>query len=140
MNKKQLTQINKMLSNNRKAIRLQNKLLLKHMVEQNELALCKMLEYIKDQADFLKSYINDLRNLDQTEFSTVVIDGMLDVIIGAKRDVTIIRRAYEDAKHDLKPDDNLEDLNLIVFHSTELNEIIRSLDRLESVLFLYPNH
>lgn len=138
MNKKQLKQINNMLSDNRKTIRLQNKQLQKHMVEQNELALCKMLEYIKDQTDFLKSYLNDLRNLDQTEFSMATLEAIQDIIVRAKQDVTVIRRVYEDAKHQLKPDDNLEDLNLIVFHSTELNEIIRSLDRIEKVLLSYP--
>lgn len=138
MNKKQLQQINKMLYDNRKTIRLQNKQLQKHMVEQNELAFCKMLEYIKDQADFLKSYLNDLRNLKHSEFSLAMLDALQDVIVQTKKDVVVVRRAYEDAKQGLTDEDNLGDLDLIVFHSTELNEIIKSLDRVEKVLLAYP--
>lgn len=140
MNKKQLQQINKILSDSRKQIRLQNKHLQKHMVEQNELALYKMLEYVKDQTNFLKTYLSDLRNIEQTEFSMVVLDAMQDVIIKARQRCTEIRRAYEDAKHELKVDDNLEELDFIVFHSTELNEVIHGLDRLEKVLLAYPNN
>lgn len=138
MNKKQLQQINRMLSDNRKTIRLQNKQLQKHMVEQNELAFCKMLEYVRDQADFLKSYLNDLRNLAHNEFSLTMIDALQDVIIQSKKDVVVIRRIYEDAKHGLTDEDNLGDLDLIIFHSAELNEIIKSLDRIEKVLLAYP--
>jgi len=140
MNKRQLQQINRMLSDSRKQIRLQNTHLQKHVVEQNELALYKMLEYIKDQTSFLKSYIGDLRNLDKTEFSMVVLDAMQDVITKARQDVTSVRRVYEDAKHELKSDDYLGELDFIVFHSTELNEIIHSLERLEKVLLAYPNN
>lgn len=140
MNKKQLSQINKILSDSRKQIRLQNKHIQKHMVEQNELALYKMLDYVKDQMNFLKSYISDLRNIEQIEFSMVVLDAMQDVITKTRQKCTEIRRAYEDAKQELKQDDNLEELEFIVFHTTELNEIIHSLDRLEKVLLAYPNN
>src|SRR3989338_3022047 len=100
MNKKELIQINKLLSDSRNTIKLQNKHLQKHMVEQNELTLCKMLEYINDQSDFLKSYLTDLRGLEHIEFSITMLDSMSDVIIQAKKDVTVIRRAYEDAKQE----------------------------------------
>lgn len=138
MNKKQLQQINERLSSNRKEIRLQNIQLQKHMVEQNELAFCKMLEYVRDQADFMKSYLGELRNLEKNELSLVMLDAIEDVIVQAKRDVTIIRRAYEDGKHGLTRGDNLGDLDLIVFHSIELNEKIKNLDNVEKILLAYP--
>ncbi len=138
MNKKQLQQINNMLSENRKVLRLQNKQLQKHMVEQNELAFCKMLDYIRDQADFLKTYLNDLRNLEHSEFSLAMLEAIQDVIVQAKRDVVIIRRVYEDAKNGLKEDDNIGDLDLIIFHSIELNEVIKNLDHIEKILLTYP--
>jgi hypothetical protein len=138
MNKKQLTAINKTLTDRRKELKLQNNPMQKNIAEQLELAMCKMLEYVKDQADLLKSYVGELRELKHEELSRVMLDALYDVIIKSKQDVAVIRRAYEDAKIQLKSEDNLEEIDLIIFHSAELNEIIRSLDRIEKVLLSYP--
>jgi len=138
MNKKQLEQINKNISASRTQIKFQNTQLQKIMVEQLELSMYKMLDYIKDQSDFLKTHIGELREMKDGEFSVVLLDALYDTIRQTKKDVTVIRRAYEDAKQELKNNINIEELNLIIFHSTELNELIRSLDRVEKVLFSYP--
>jgi|APSaa5957512535_1039671.scaffolds.fasta_scaffold22269_4 hypothetical protein len=138
MNKKQLQEINQTLSTSRKQIKFQNISLQKNMVEQFELSISKTFEYIKDQSNFLKSYINELREMDQNDISPVLLDALFETIRKDNQDVVVIRRAYEDAKHDLKDGDNIEELNIIVFHLTEINEIIHSLDRVEKVLFSYP--
>lgn len=138
MNKKELKQINNDLTEKRNNIKFQNVHLQQNMVEQFELSMCKMFEYIKDQSDFLKLYLNGLSEMEQNDLSPVLLDGMHESIIQAKKEVTIIRRAYEDAKIDLKKNDNIEELNIIIFHSTELNEMIRMLYKIENILFSYP--
>ncbi len=138
MNKKQLQQINNTLSDRRKQIKFQNINLQKNMVEQAELSLSKMFEYIKDQSDFLKSYINELREMEQNDISPVLLDALFETIRHAKQRVVITRRSYEDTKHELKDMDNIEELDMIVFSSIEVNEIIRSLDHIEKILFSYP--
>lgn len=138
MNKKQLQEINRTLSTSRKEIKFQNTSLQKNMVEQLELSISKTFEYIKDQSDFLKSYIHELREMDQNNLSPVLLDAFHDAIKRTKQSVIVIRRAYEDAKLELKDKDNLEELNIIVFHLTEVNEIIQYLDLIEKILFSYP--
>ncbi len=138
MNKRHLKQLDKTLSDSRKSIKFQNSHLQKNIMEQLELSFCKMLEYIRDQSDFLKRYIGELRELNSGNFSAVLLDALYDAVQQTKRDTVIIRRVFEDAKEELRDEDHLEELNLIIFHSTEINEIIRSLDRMEEILFSYP--
>jgi len=130
--------LDKTLSDSRKSIKFQNSHLQKNIMEQLELSFCKMLEYIRDQSDFLKRYIGELRELNSGNFSAVLLDALYDAVQQTKRDTVIIRRVFEDAKEELRDEDHLEELNLIIFHSTEINEIIRSLDRMEEILFSYP--
>ena len=138
MNKKQLQKINNTLSDRRKQIKFQNTNLQKNMVEQAELSLSKMFEYIKDQSDFLKSYINELREMEQNNISPVLLDALFETIRHDKQRVVTIRRSYEDTKHEFKDEDNIEELDMIVFSSIEVNEIIISLDHIEKILFSYP--
>ena len=138
MNKKQLQKINQTLSTSRKQIKFQNKSLQKNMIEQFELSISKTFEYIKDQSNFLKSYILELREMDQNDISPVLLDALCETIRQINQSVVVIGRAYEDSKLGLKNSNDIEELNIIVFHLTEINEIIHSLDRIEKVLFSYP--
>ena len=137
MNKKQFKQINKNLLDSRKQIKFQNTSLQRNMVEQLELTTCKMFEYIKDQSSFLKSYINELREIKPEDLSLSLLDGLEETIRTIKQEIGPSRRAYEAGKLMFK-DDYMEELDGLMFHAIELNTFIISLDRIEKILFSYP--
>ena len=103
-----------------------------------ELSLCKMFEYIKDESNFLKRYINELQNIEQNDFSAIFLDSLEERIIENKQELAAIRVAYEEAKVDLGMNNDLDELDILTDKVTRVNEIIQSLEKIEKILFSYP--
>ena len=137
MNEKQLKQINKGLTDSRTKIKFKNCNLQENILEQLELTTCKMFEYIRDQSDFLKRYIQNIREIKSDDVSLSLLDGLEEAITAIKQDLSSIHRAAEETKT-LAKGNGIQDMDSMIFHETELCAHIISLDRIEKVLFSYP--
>ena len=99
-----------------------------------------MFEYIKDESDFLKTYINELRNMEQNDFSAIFLDSLEERIRKNKQCLAGIKVAYEEIKIDSGITNDLDELEEVTVQHSSTILFILIISHMHTYAIYVQNH
>lgn len=97
----------------------------------------ELFEYVDDFARLLKSYVGDLRRLEQNDLSAATLDGISYAITDMTKRVVPIKITHAERGLHM-PDGSLDDAEVQAHTASELIEVVRGLELIKDILFAYP--